>query len=51
VVSVDTKKKELVGHFANGGREWQPPGGPERVNIHDFPDPQLATEQAAHSAK
>jgi Rhodopirellula transposase DDE domain len=41
VVSVDTKKKELVGRFANGGREWQPAGEPERVNVHDFPDPTL----------
>jgi hypothetical protein len=41
VVSVDTKKKELVGQFANGGREWQPSGEPEQVNVHDFPDPQL----------
>jgi hypothetical protein len=41
VVSVDTKKKELVGSFANGGREWQPSGEPERVNVHDFPDPTL----------
>src|SRR5215210_503835 len=39
VVSVDTKKKELVGPFKNGGREWQPRGQPERVNGHDFPDP------------
>lgn len=38
VISVDTKKKELVGTFANGGREWQPTGEPERVNTHDFPD-------------
>ncbi len=41
VVSVDTKKKELVGTFANGGREWQPSGEPERVNVHDFPDPKV----------
>jgi hypothetical protein len=41
VVSVDTKKKELVGSFANGGREWQPTGEPEQVNVHDFPDPTL----------
>jgi hypothetical protein len=41
VVSVDTKKKELVGPFTNGGREWQPKGQPERVNVHDFPDPAL----------
>src|SRR5207253_4508932 len=41
VVSVDTKKKELVGEFANGGREWQPAGEPTRVNVHDFMDKQL----------
>jgi hypothetical protein len=41
VVSVDTKKKELVGDFKNGGREWQPKGRPEEVRIHDFPDPKL----------
>ncbi len=38
VVSVDTKKKELVGDFKNGGREWQPKGTPEKVLVHDFPD-------------
>ncbi len=37
VVSVDTKKKELAGRFANGGAEWQPSGEPERVLAHDFP--------------
>lgn len=37
VVSVDTKKKELVGNFGNGGQEWQPKGQPERVATHDFP--------------
>jgi Rhodopirellula transposase DDE domain len=41
VVSVDTKKKELVGNLANGGGEWQPSGEPERVNVHDFPDPKV----------
>jgi Rhodopirellula transposase DDE domain len=41
VISVDTKKKELVGDFANGGREWQPSGVPEEVRVHDFPDKQL----------
>lgn len=41
VVSVDTKKKELVGDFKNGGREWQPLGSPERVRVHDFQDPTL----------
>jgi hypothetical protein len=37
-ISVDTKKKELVGNFKNGGREWQPAGTPELVDVHDFPD-------------
>ncbi len=41
VVSVDTKKKELVGDFANGGREWQAVGCPEEVRTHDFPDRDL----------
>ena len=36
VVSVDTKKKELVGTYKNGGREWQPKGQPEQVNVYDF---------------
>jgi hypothetical protein len=38
VISVDTKKKELVGEYKNGGREWQPKGSPEAVQTHDFPD-------------
>jgi transposase len=41
VISVDTKKKELVGPYANRGAEWQPAGEPERVNVHDFRDPQV----------
>ena len=41
VVSVDTKKKELVGPYRNGGREWQPKGKPEKVKVHDFPDKSL----------
>ena len=51
VISVDTKKKELVvglqptglsrGDFKNGGREWQPKGDPEQVRVHDFIDPDL----------
>jgi hypothetical protein len=41
VISVDTKKKELVGDFKNGGREWHPKGTPERVRVHDFPDKTL----------
>lgn len=38
VISVDTKKKELIGNYANGGSEWQPSGEPQRVNDHDFAD-------------
>ncbi|MEO5842448.1 MAG: ISAzo13 family transposase, partial [Acidimicrobiales bacterium] len=38
VISVDTKKKELIGNYRNGGREWQPAGEPTRVNVHDFAD-------------
>jgi len=41
VISVDAKKKELVGAFKNGGREYQPVGEPEQVNVHDFVDPEL----------
>jgi len=37
VISVDTKKKELVGDFKNAGREWQPTKTPEPVRVHDFP--------------
>jgi hypothetical protein len=37
VISVDTKKKELVGDFRNGGREWQPQATPETALVHDFP--------------
>jgi hypothetical protein len=37
VISVDTKKKELIGNFKNAGREWQPEGEPELVDVHDFP--------------
>lgn len=36
VISVDTKKKELVGDFKNAGREWRPQGDPEAVRVHDF---------------
>lgn len=39
VISVDTKKKELVGEFANKGSTWRPEGCPEEVNVHDFLDP------------
>src|SRR6202158_2030027 len=41
VISVDTKKKELVGTYKNGGREWNPAGEPEQVKVHDFLDPAL----------
>ena len=41
VISVDTKKKELVGRFKNGGKEWQPAGTPEQVKVHDFVDKEL----------
>jgi len=41
VISVDTKKKELVGNYANGGAEWEPKGAPRRTNVHDFADPEL----------
>jgi hypothetical protein len=40
-VSVDTKKKELVGDFKNAGREWRPKGQPQEVRMHDFPDPKM----------
>jgi hypothetical protein len=41
VISVDTKKKELIGNFKNGGREWRPKGQPVDVQVHDFQDPEL----------
>ena len=41
VISVDTKKKELIGEFKNAGREWYPQGEPVEVNVHDFPDAEL----------
>ena len=40
-ISVDTKKKELVGDFKNGGREWHPQGNPDEVRVHDFLDETL----------
>jgi transposase len=40
-ISIDTKKKELVGDFKNGGREWRPKGSPEHVRVHDFVIKQL----------
>jgi transposase len=41
VISVDTKKKELVGDYKNSGKTWRNKGNPEKVNVHDFPDPSL----------
>ena len=41
VISVDSKKKELIGNYANGGAEWAPAGEPERTSVHDFADPDL----------
>jgi Rhodopirellula transposase DDE domain len=41
VISVDCKKKELIGDYANGGAEWEPEGEPTRVGVHDFPDPDM----------
>jgi Rhodopirellula transposase DDE domain len=43
VISVDSKKKELVGDFKNNGREVRPRGNPEKVRVHDFVIPELAT--------
>ena len=43
VISVDTKKKELVGNFKNAGREWQPQDEPELVDVHDFPSDAVGT--------
>jgi hypothetical protein len=42
VISVDTKKKELVGQYSKAGKEWRPKGRPEKVNVHDFPDPNVS---------
>lgn len=41
VISVDTKKKELIGEYKNNGREWNKKGEPTKVNVHDFPDKKL----------
>ena len=41
MISVDTKKKELVGNFKNGGSDYRPKGKPEEVNVHDFADKDL----------
>jgi Rhodopirellula transposase DDE domain len=41
VISVDSKKRELIGDFKNGGREWRPRGTPEKVKVYDYPDKEL----------
>jgi len=41
VISVDTKKKELVGNYENAGRKWRRAKDPERVDVHDFPTPEV----------
>ena len=41
VISVDTKKKELVGEYSNAGKEYQPKGSPTRTKVHDFIDPEM----------
>jgi Rhodopirellula transposase DDE domain len=41
VISVDTKKKELIGNYRNGGSDWRPKGDPHRVKVHDFEDKEL----------
>jgi hypothetical protein len=41
IISVDTKKKELVGNYANGGQQWLPEKEPLKVKGHDFPDPEV----------
>ena len=41
VISVDTKKKELIGNFKNGGTDYRPKGNPQRANVHDFEDKKL----------
>ncbi len=46
-ISVDTKKKELIGDYANGGNEWSPGGEPERVQVHDFADRALGENAKA----
>jgi transposase len=47
VISVDTKKKELIGNYANGGTEWQPEGEPTKTDTHDFPDRALGEHAKA----
>ena len=48
VVSVDTKKKELIGRFENRGQRWQPKGAAEAVNVHDFPSQGAQSDPVWH---
>jgi hypothetical protein len=48
VISIDTKKKELVGEYKNAGEEWEPKGQPQPVKVHDFPDKKLVLLPKAH---
>ena len=48
VISVDTKKKELVGKYRNAGREWRPKGKPEEVKVYDFIDEELVIGSLRH---
>src|SRR5680860_240381 len=47
VISVDTKKKELIGNYSNGGAEWHPEGEPTKTDTHDFPDRSLGEHHKA----
>jgi hypothetical protein len=51
VISVDAKKKELVGDFKNAGREWRPEGDPELVRVYDFAIPGLGRVTPERSAR
>jgi Rhodopirellula transposase DDE domain len=50
VISVDTKKKELVGDFRNNGREYRPQGNPKEVRVHDFLIKSLPSRKRGNSA-
>lgn len=41
MISIDAKKKELIGEYKAVGREWEPKSQPVKVNSHDFPDPKI----------
>ena len=51
VISVDTKKKELIGNFRNGGTDYRPKGDPLRVSVHDFEDKKLGKVRALRSLR